>query len=42
MAAHSDIQTFLDYLKFEKRYPANTIVAYRNDLEQFYQFWEMK
>jgi integrase/recombinase XerC len=28
-------QPFLDYLQFEKRYSGHTIVAYRNDLEQF-------
>src|SRR5688572_25304470 len=38
MASHQHIQAFLNYLKFEKRYPGNTIVAYGNDLEQFYQF----
>jgi integrase/recombinase XerC len=38
MVLHSDIQPFLDYLRFEKRYPGNTIQAYRNDLEQFYQY----
>jgi len=35
---HPDIQPFLEYLKFEKRYPENTIRAYRTDLEQFYAF----
>src|SRR4051812_30833151 len=35
---HSTIQPFLDYLKFEKRYPQNTIIAYRNDLEQFFGY----
>ncbi len=29
------IQPFLDYLKFEKRYSQHTIIAYQNDLEQF-------
>lgn len=38
MLPHSTIQPFLDYLKFEKRYPENTIIAYRNDLEQFFGF----
>ncbi len=34
----SDIQSFLDYLKFEKRYSQHTLVAYQNDLEQFFVF----
>ena len=38
MELSPDIQAFLHYLKFEKRYPANTIVAYRTDLVQFYEF----
>ncbi len=31
-------QAFLDYLRFERRYSAHTIVAYRNDLDQFFAF----
>jgi integrase/recombinase XerC len=38
LALYPDIQSFLDYLKFEKRYPENTTLAYRTDLEQFYQY----
>ncbi len=38
MDLHPDIQSFLEYLKFEKRYPANTITAYCNDLGQLYEF----
>src|SRR5687767_7514101 len=38
MELYPDILPFLDYLKFEKRYPANTILAYQNDLVQFYHF----
>jgi integrase/recombinase XerC len=38
LVLHPDIQPFLDYLKFEKRYPENTLLAYRNDLDQFYQY----
>ncbi len=30
--------SFLDYLKFEKRYSQHTIVSYQTDLEQFFQF----
>ncbi|MBI2731352.1 MAG: tyrosine-type recombinase/integrase [Sphingobacteriales bacterium] len=32
------IQSFLDYLKFEKRYSQHTIISYKNDLEQFFTF----
>jgi integrase/recombinase XerC len=35
---YPEIQSFLDYLQFEKRYSAHTIEAYRNDLEQFFTF----
>ena len=30
-----DLQQFLNYLQFERRYSANTINAYRRDLERF-------
>ncbi|PWT78019.1 MAG: integrase [Bacteroidetes bacterium] len=36
----STIQSFIDYLKFEKRYSEHTILSYRNDLFQFCQFLE--
>src|ERR1700712_3701819 len=29
------LESFLNYLKFEKRYSQHTIVSYQNDLEQF-------
>jgi integrase/recombinase XerC len=32
------IQSFIDYLKFEKRYSAHTITAYQNDLKDFFDF----
>jgi integrase/recombinase XerC len=35
------IQPFIDYLKFEKRYSAHTIRAYRDDLEQFFSYLEL-
>ncbi len=35
---HSYIRSFLDYLKFEKRYSAHTIISYKNDLEDFFSF----
>ncbi len=34
------IQSFLDYLKFEKRYSQHTITGYQTDLEQFFDFLE--
>jgi integrase/recombinase XerC len=32
------IQSFVDYLKFEKRYSQHTIRSYEDDLNQFFQF----
>src|SRR5687768_15170481 len=32
------IQSFIDYLKFEKRYSAHTIRSYHDDLVQFFNF----
>lgn len=32
------IQPFLDYLRYEKRYSAHTILAYQGDLEEFISF----
>ena len=34
----SEIQSFVDYLKFEKRYSAHTIRSYHDDLVQFCSF----
>jgi len=34
----SPVHTFLDYVKFEKRYSQHTITAYKNDLEQFFDY----
>lgn len=36
------IERFLEYLKIERRYSDLTILAYRNDLEQFFQFTNKK
>jgi len=36
--AYPQINSFLDYLKFEKRYSQHTIISYQNDLEQFFSF----
>src|SRR5687767_4437205 len=32
------IQSFLDYLKFQKRYSQHTILSYENDLKDFFDF----
>lgn len=32
---NTSVQSFLNYLKFEKRYSLHTLLAYENDLEQF-------
>lgn len=36
--SNSLIQSFLDYLKFEKRYSAHTVVAYQTDLTDFFKY----
>ena len=33
-----DIKSFLQFIKFEKRFSAHTVLAYENDLEQFSVF----
>ncbi len=38
----STIQTFLDHLKFQKRYSQHTIVSYENDLKDFFDFIDEK
>ena len=35
---HSYLQSFIDYLRFEKRYSQHTIISYKNDLEQFFSY----
>ncbi|MEJ7671650.1 MAG: site-specific integrase [Chitinophagaceae bacterium] len=37
-ANQTSIQSFLDYLKFQKRYSRHTIISYQNDLEDFFDF----
>jgi integrase/recombinase XerC len=34
------IQSFIDFIQFEKRYSVHTIRSYQDDLNQFYQFSE--
>lgn len=36
--AHPDVQSFIDYLRFEKRYSQHTLISYHTDLEQFFIF----
>jgi integrase/recombinase XerC len=36
--AHPIIQSFLDYLKFEKRYSRHTLISYENDLTGFFDY----
>jgi integrase/recombinase XerC len=38
LQANPIIQSFLDYLKFEKRYSANTLVSYQTDLTDFFGY----
>jgi integrase/recombinase XerC len=38
ISTQSPIQSFLDYLKFEKRYSVHTVIAYQNDLSGFLNF----
>ncbi|MEK7226706.1 MAG: tyrosine-type recombinase/integrase [Bacteroidota bacterium] len=35
---HPDIQSFLEYLKYEKRYSAHTLTSYQTDLTGFYEY----
>lgn len=35
---HSSVQSFFNYIEFEKRYSKHTLEAYRNDLAQFETF----
>ncbi len=35
---YAQLQTFLNYLKFEKRYSQHTIISYQTDLEQFFAY----
>ncbi|MFT3827364.1 MAG: tyrosine-type recombinase/integrase [Chitinophagaceae bacterium] len=42
VSAEQNIQTFVNYLKFEKRYSAHTIRAYQDDLQQFFDYLRME
>jgi integrase/recombinase XerC len=37
-SSHSMVQPFLSYLQFEKRYSSHTILAYEEDLQQFFTY----
>lgn len=39
--AHPSIQSFLDYLKFEKRFSPHTITSYQTDLVAFFDYLEL-
>jgi len=34
----AEVQTFIDYLKFEKRYSVHTIISYQTDLSSFFEY----
>ncbi|MEP7166282.1 MAG: tyrosine-type recombinase/integrase [Ferruginibacter sp.] len=37
-----NIRSFLDYLKFQKRYSQHTIISYQNDLSGFFDYLKMQ
>lgn len=39
---HTYLTAFIDYIKFEKRFSQHTVIAYKKDLEQFFNFIEEK
>lgn len=38
ITTYPQVQSFLEYLQFEKRYSQHTIISYQTDLEQFFVF----
>lgn len=40
-SGHSLLQTFLDYLKFEKRYSVHTLTSYEADIADFFKYTEL-
>ncbi len=38
ISQYPSCQSFLDYLKFEKRYSQHTLISYENDLAQFFAY----
>ena len=39
---HHYIQTFLENLQFQKRYSSHTIISYKNDLTNFFEFLDIQ
>ncbi|MFT4016959.1 MAG: tyrosine-type recombinase/integrase [Agriterribacter sp.] len=39
---HIYLQSFIDYIKFEKRFSQHTVIAYEKDLEQFFTYLEQE
>jgi len=39
---HTHIQSFIDYLKFQKRYSLNTVRSYQDDLVQFFDYLQLQ
>ncbi len=39
-STHSTVQSFLEYLKYEKRYSQNTLTSYQGDLVDFFDYLE--
>lgn len=37
-SSRQEIRSFIDYLKYEKRYSHHTIIAYQNDLSEFFDY----
>lgn len=38
LPSYPQIQSFIEYLQFEKRYSQHTIISYKTDLDQFFAF----
>lgn len=39
---HPDIRSFLEYLKYEKRYSVHTVTSYQTDLIEFYEYLQVQ
>jgi len=42
VSTHSPVRSFLDYLKFEKRYSIHTLTSYQADLVEFFDYLELQ
>ena len=42
LSPEQNIRSFLDYLKFQKRYSQHTITSYQNDLSAFFNYLKMQ